>query len=49
MAKVIQNLSHIRGATDTGHALGVVLQEFLPQHRPGSPFLVFVITDGYYR
>ncbi|CAG9532973.1 unnamed protein product [Cercopithifilaria johnstoni] len=49
MEKVIQNLSHIRGTTDTGRALGVVLHEFLPQARPGSPFLVFVITDGYYR
>lgn len=49
MEKVIRNLPHIRGATDTGRALGVVLDEFLPQRRPTWPFLVFVITDGYYR
>uniref|UniRef100_A0A158Q887 VWFA domain-containing protein n=1 Tax=Elaeophora elaphi TaxID=1147741 RepID=A0A158Q887_9BILA len=49
MKKVIQNLPHIRRTTHAGRALGVVLQEFLPQRRPGSPFLVFVITDGYYR
>ncbi|EFO24668.2 hypothetical protein LOAG_03819 [Loa loa] len=49
MEKVIQNLPHIHGTTDTGRALGVVLQEFLPQHRSGSLFLIFVITDGYYR
>uniref|UniRef100_A0A8R1TW17 VWFA domain-containing protein n=1 Tax=Onchocerca volvulus TaxID=6282 RepID=A0A8R1TW17_ONCVO len=47
--KVIQNLPHIRGITDMGEALDVVLQEFLPQHRSGTPFLVFIITDGYYR
>uniref|UniRef100_A0A915PJS8 VWFA domain-containing protein n=1 Tax=Setaria digitata TaxID=48799 RepID=A0A915PJS8_9BILA len=49
MEKVIKNLPHIFGATDTGQALGVILHEFLPQRRPGLPFLVFIITDGYYR
>ncbi|VDO20025.1 unnamed protein product [Brugia timori] len=49
MEKVIQNLPHIHGTTDTGRALGIVLQEFFPQHRPGLLLLVFIITDGYYR
>ncbi|VDK81355.1 unnamed protein product [Litomosoides sigmodontis] len=49
MEEVIQNLPHIRGATDTGRALRVVIDEFLPHRQPSSPFLVLVITDGYYR
>ncbi|VDN94667.1 unnamed protein product [Brugia pahangi] len=49
MEEVIQNLPHIHGTTDTGRALGIVLQEFFPQHRPGLLLLVFIITDGYYR
>ncbi|VBB28044.1 unnamed protein product [Acanthocheilonema viteae] len=49
MEKVIKNLPYIHGTADTGRALGVVIHEFLPHRRPGSPFLVFVITNGYYR
>ncbi|VDN29912.1 unnamed protein product, partial [Gongylonema pulchrum] len=46
---VIKNLPHMRGAADTGRALGIVLHEYLRSRRPGLPFIVFTITDGYYR
>ncbi|VDK18598.1 unnamed protein product [Anisakis simplex] len=49
LAEVINQLPHIQGITDTGSALRVVIDEYVPSRRNGIPLIIFTITDGYYR
>ncbi|KHN83982.1 Collagen alpha-1(XII) chain [Toxocara canis] len=49
LQEVINQLPYVQGSTDTGSAIGVVLDEFVSSRRNGVPLVIFTISDGYHR